>query len=97
MSDDCLPGCETCHPRAVCCARCGNVIPRFDGHARGNLDGGMEVVFNGWYGGTIDPWGGVTIVLCRDHANQMLRENGWLVRVNRDLLPDPGVTEQTLP
>ena len=88
MSDDCLPGCETCHPRAVLCDRCGAVIPRLDGTTRGNLDGGMTVLFEGWYGGTIDPWGGVTVTLCRDDANQMLRENEWLAGVSLDLRPE---------
>ncbi len=82
MSEDCLPGCEICHPPTYYCARCQNAIPRLGGEPRGNLAGGMAVNFHGWYGGTIDPGDDIEVLLCRTCANHLLYENKWLEEVN---------------
>ena len=80
--EECRPDCTYCHPPVERCDKCQTVIPRAN---HGNLDGGMRLYFEGWYGGTIDPWRSVAVMLCASCAKAYLREETWLARVSPEL------------
>lgn len=80
--------CQECHPPERSCDKCGQVIPYMES-GRGNLDGGMRLYFQGWYGGTIDPFYEPRVLLCDACATTFLRENAWLAEADRELRVPP--------
>ena len=84
MPDCPNPECAYCNPPEERCSKCDAVIPRA---AHGNLDGGMRIVFEGWYGGTIDPFPHSPVaMLCDKCAKGFLRgDASWLLRVSPEL------------
>lgn len=80
----CIADCKYCNPPEVHCAHCLALIPYAPNG--GNLVGGMRVTFQGWYGGTIDPFPrGVEAILCDTCARATLAANPWLAAVSPDL------------
>jgi hypothetical protein len=82
----CRPECQYCNPPEVTCDKCKTVIPRA---AHDNLDGGMRLSFDGWYGGTIDPFAAMSVLLCAACATALLRANPWLADISLDLTAPP--------
>lgn len=67
-------------PTGATCDKCGEHIPRLDlsDPLSTNLDGGMEIRADGWYGGYIDTGyiigGGPRKVLCTPCARAFMQE-----------------------